>query len=242
MLVSSQGVNLSPNLFRCSRAAFSKHRRDATFCEECKCYVCSHCDCQIYHLSYQEELWAATEEQTEAKKNAKKSKKAKKKEKQKQKKAKQHEQPHVQSAESSAPEAAPFVGKGVQKRGSRSSPANFIYASSGERPEGENVSSVVAATISDERARKVSEGTSPINSDIEEEEQEEEQDHDGRNVEQTHPSIDFVLYLQQTGSIIALAKLMDALDYGEEFEVDDFDDVELQMLRQHKELRDVALR
>jgi hypothetical protein len=122
----------------------------------------------------------------------------------------------------------------------RSSPANFIYAS-GERPEGKSVSSIVAPISSNERTRKVSEGTSPICSDIEED-QEEEQYQDGRNVEQPHPSIDFVLYLQQTGSIIALAKLMDALDYGDEFEVDDFDDVELQMLSQHKELRDVTLR
>merc|ERR1711862_1025675 len=39
------------------RQSFSKHRTsDATFCEECKCYVCSNCNCQIYHLSYQEEL------------------------------------------------------------------------------------------------------------------------------------------------------------------------------------------
>ena len=64
--------------------SFSKHRTaDATFCDECKCYVCSNCDCKQYHLSYQEELWAATEEKTEAKKNAKKSKNKKKKQKQK---------------------------------------------------------------------------------------------------------------------------------------------------------------
>jgi hypothetical protein len=68
--------------------SYSKHRPgDATFCEECKCHVCSKCDCRKYHLSYQEELWAATEEKTEAKKNAKKSKNKKKK--QKQKRAKQ---------------------------------------------------------------------------------------------------------------------------------------------------------
>jgi regulator of replication initiation timing len=43
--------------------SYSKHRPgDATFCEECKCHVCSKCDCRKYHLSYQEELWAATEE------------------------------------------------------------------------------------------------------------------------------------------------------------------------------------
>lgn len=30
----------------------------------------------------------------------------------------------------------------------------------------------------------------------------------------SQPDVDFVLYLEQTGSMIALAKLMDALDYG----------------------------
>merc|ERR1712232_700159 len=83
------------------KKSFSKHRTsDATFCEECKCYVCSSCNCQIYHLSYQEELWAASEEKTEAKKNAKKSKNKKKKEKLKQKKAKQQQdqEPAVQFA------------------------------------------------------------------------------------------------------------------------------------------------
>jgi len=51
--------------------------------------VCSNCNCRIYHLDYQEELWAATEEKNEAQKKAKKSKNKKKKEKLKQKKAQQ---------------------------------------------------------------------------------------------------------------------------------------------------------
>merc|ERR1712038_157223 len=65
---------------------YSKHRvSDAKFCNECKCYVCSHCNCEVYHLSYQEELWAASEEKVVASKQAKKSKKQKKKEKRKEK-------------------------------------------------------------------------------------------------------------------------------------------------------------
>ena len=47
------------------------------------------------------------------------------------------------------------------------------------------------------------------------------------------PAIDFVLYLQQTGSIIALVKLMDALEYGDN---DDFDDAELKLIRQQQML------
>lgn len=40
--------------------SFSRHRTadDASFCEECKCHVCSNCYCRIYHLDYQEEHWA----------------------------------------------------------------------------------------------------------------------------------------------------------------------------------------
>jgi hypothetical protein len=60
--------------------SFSRHRiDDARFCNECKCHVCSSCDCRVYHLSYQEELWAEDEEKTESKIKSKKNKKAKKK-------------------------------------------------------------------------------------------------------------------------------------------------------------------
>jgi hypothetical protein len=39
------------------KKSFSKHRAShASFCEECKCYVCFNCNCQAYHISYQEEL------------------------------------------------------------------------------------------------------------------------------------------------------------------------------------------
>jgi hypothetical protein len=49
------------------------------------------------------------------------------------------------------------------------------------------------------------------------------------------PPIDFVLYLQQTGSIIALAKLMDALEYGEDLD-EGLDDSELQLIREQQML------
>merc|ERR1712232_608621 len=71
------------------KKSFSKHRAsDASFCQECKCYVCHNCNCKVYHLDYQEELWAETEK-TEQKKSSKRNKNKKKKEKAKQKKAKQ---------------------------------------------------------------------------------------------------------------------------------------------------------
>jgi len=69
--------------------------------------------------------------------------------------------------------------------------------------------------------------TSP-NASFDEEEEDEE-------APQT--PIDFVLYLQQTGSMIALAKLMDALeasDYGGD---EDLDDYERKMIREQQLLR-----
>ena len=39
-------------------SAFAKHTLQAEFCAECNCFVCSSCDCTVFHLSYQEDLWA----------------------------------------------------------------------------------------------------------------------------------------------------------------------------------------
>lgn len=214
--------------------SFSKHRTtDATFCEECKCYVCSNCDCQIYHLSYQEELWAATEEQTEAKKNAKKSRKAKKKEKQKQKKAKQHE------SEPQSIATQPQEPAGITKP--RARPIDASDDSVGEShvaSKSKNLRSIPISMDEAEITERLIGGHSPASSDVEDEEGDPIEDQAAE--EQQQPPIDFVLYLQQTGSIIALAKLMDAIEYGEGLEGDEFDDTELKMLRQHRILSDAA--
>lgn len=180
--------------------SYSKHRTsDATFCDECKCYVCSSCDCKIYHLDYQEELWAATEEQNEAKKASKKSKKAKKKEKQKQKAIK---------AKDDDIEFAPDVNR----------------FSENNNKDSANQSSTAGSDASDTKAAQ----TKDLDKDDDiGNELEDEGDEDP---EQQQPPIDFVLYLQQTGSIIALAKLMDALEYDD----DDFVDAELEMFRTHQ--------
>ena len=111
--------------------SFSKHRTaDATFCDECKCYVCSNCDCKQYHLSYQEELWAATEEKTEAKKNAKKSKNKKKK--QKQKKAKQTSSTDIQSQQASSGKVTVETSGKLQSQQNESSVESSSRKSRGE--------------------------------------------------------------------------------------------------------------
>ncbi|GAB5032180.1 importin subunit [Nannochloropsis oceanica] len=40
----------------CNRT-FSKQAPEVRFCGECKCFVCGGCNCMVFHLSYQEELW-----------------------------------------------------------------------------------------------------------------------------------------------------------------------------------------
>lgn len=193
------------------KKSFSKHRAgDASFCEECKCYVCCNCNCRIYHLDYQEELWAATEEKTVAKKNAKKSKNKKRKEKLKQKKAnKQQQDPN--DKETSITED---VCKEAQKSGNSEK-------STVETNNSKDTSVVVPREDTFAAPPKAS-SISPSNSfDDDDEDDDVEQDH----------KIDFVLYLQQTGSILALAKLMDALEYGGEV-----DDYERKMIREQQNM------
>lgn len=181
------------------KKSYSKHRTaDATFCDECKCYVCSGCNCQIYHLSYQEELWAASEEKTEKKKEAKKSKNKKKKEKLKQKKAKQHEEPEPEEEITRAP------------------PKKVVEPL--EPPEFSDVASPVAKQLK-AKTRPPPKQATP-----------EAVDGSPEQSNQQQPSVDFVLYLQQTGSIIALAKLMDALDKDGDYD-DNIDNSELLKLK-----------
>lgn len=186
--------------------SFSKHRPShASFCEECKCHVCCNCNCRVYHLDYQEELWAASEEQTAQKKNAKKSKNKKKKEKFKQKKAKQVNDSEVPSQE--------------------------------ENTETETIAFQVATDVDvDKKDNKTCKGPGPQNAENNESRISpsasfEEDEEDPQN------QIDFVLYLQQTGSIIALAKLMDALEYGGADYDEELDDYERKMIREQQLMR-----
>jgi len=277
------------------RKSFSKHRpADAHFCNECKCYVCSNCDCEVYHLSYQEELWAATEEKNEvskkAKKNKKQKKKEKRKEKEKEKKARRQESKQVnaqkpnvncthnvqrqhqmrdgdaeRSRSSTVTSSSDIASAGMaQISGDNTAPLNpnkppvnefdFVTSSSrmlnknvassgknisellcnggetnftsgkvrGESNNGPNATSV-KGTFSKTRDKK-SRGKEKVDihsTFMTDDDLDDEilKDVNGNNDEfdsnHDQPPIDFVHYLQQTGSIIALAKLMDALEYGD---------------------------
>lgn len=67
-----------------NNCSYSRHSLEASFCDECKCFVCSECDCTVFHLSYQEQLWRElTETESSAKQKSAESKRAKKQKKKK---------------------------------------------------------------------------------------------------------------------------------------------------------------
>lgn len=201
------------------KQSFSKHRTsDATFCEECKCYVCFNCNCQVYHLSYQEELWAATEEKTEQKKTSKKKNKKKK-----QKKAKQDPAPVTFAKGVKEGNAGNNNGKDGTAEQSTLSTGSDNSDKHVKDSDREFASLQESSKVKDSKdATEVNEGDSG------------EGIGSGDEGQNQQPAIDFVLYLQQTGSIIALAKLMDALEYGgDEFD-EGLDDSEIKLIREQQ--------
>ena len=199
------------------KKSFSKHRTsDASFCDECKCYVCHNCNCKVYHLDYQEELWAETEK-SEQKNKTKKNKNKKKKDKAKQKKLKQ--------------DANPVTFADGVKEG-KSSGSTGLKGSGAEQSRSSTVSS---GSADDKEMKSTGDANKSINNDSKEDggnvpEIDDDSEDDKQNQQ---PAIDFVLYLQQTGSIIALAKLMDALEYGEDLD-EGLDDSELKLIREQQ--------
>jgi len=212
------------------KKSFSKHRiADASFCEECKCHVCCNCNCKIYHLDYQEELWAATEEKTEAKKNAKKSKNKKKKAKLKEKKAKQQQDdtpPVTKDNNKKEPAATTKDGSGDDEKKDPAAATTEDTSNEDKKDDTSNDDKKMVVE-EDEKPRDPSPTTQLM-------EEPEDDDDDPQN------QIDLVLYLQQTGSIIALSKLMDALEYGGEDFDDELDDYERKMIREQQSMRKQA--
>mmetsp|Transcript_6754 Transcript_6754/g.14143 ORF Transcript_6754/g.14143 Transcript_6754/m.14143 type:complete len:1094 (+) Transcript_6754:76-3357(+) len=229
--------------------SFSRYRiHDARFCNECKCHVCSQCDCRVYHLSYQEELWAEDEDKAEAKKNAKKSKKQKKKEKEKQKKEKKKQENQFQQPKKARPSTnAPHLNESaaVNPDSKQSEAAtNSSSCSSGDPTSSKNTTSQSSTSSNvppnvptlEQKSRRNDTGPayvpkgsrkttslSPSRGTFDDDTASLGMDGDPMIDESDHnqgqPPIDLVLYLQQTGSIIALAKLMDSLyddDYDDE--------------------------
>mmetsp|Transcript_13244 Transcript_13244/g.28066 ORF Transcript_13244/g.28066 Transcript_13244/m.28066 type:complete len:1178 (-) Transcript_13244:173-3706(-) len=221
--------------------SFSRHRpADAHFCNECKCHVCSNCDCKVYHLSYQEELWATEEGKNEASKKAKKNKKAKKKAKAKEKKAKADAEEKLaqEQEKKAAAEKKQQKGKKGQRDGSTvRSRSSTTASSNAESGQGGKSSAEVPPVIGKHSSRKGGKKSaySATNGSGTDEDDDDTLPLSSPNEDGSGnkgPDVDFVLYLEQTGSIIALAKLMDALDDGEENgEIDPELEAELKALR-----------
>eukprot|EP00948_MAST-09A_sp_MAST-9A-sp1_P000553 g553.t1 len=84
--------------------------KETKWCSECKCSVCRNCDCSVYHLSYQESLWADIDASEAAEKGNtsntgssksgnKKSKRAKKRAKEKLRRDKEREKKEKEERE-----------------------------------------------------------------------------------------------------------------------------------------------
>ncbi len=178
---------------------YSARLLETHWCSECKCHVCRHCNCAVYHLSYQEELWAEDEDKQEAKKNAKKSKKAKKKEKEKAKKEKKRLETQQQVA------VKPSNPNAAQPKSAKTKDEDVKSGSNSNESSGKAMSSR-GDSIDDDTECYGMGGGDAVQDEIE--------------ISSGQPPIDLVSYLQQTGSIIALAKLMDSL-----YENEDVDEV-----------------
>jgi importin subunit alpha-1 len=203
--------------------SFSKHRTsDASFCNECKCYVCHNCNCKIYHLDYQEELWAETEKSEQ--KKSKKNKNKKKKEKAKQKKATKSDVSPFSFAEGVCKVASSTMPQSGKESAAEQSRSTASSASDDKDGDKDTMKDTMKAADESQRSMDDMKGLiTPI--------QPEDETIDEKQNQQ--PAIDFVLYLQQTGSIIALAKLMDALEYGEDLD-EGLDDSELKLIREQQ--------
>jgi len=193
--------------------------------------VCTNCNCEVFHLTYQEKLWAESDVSDKNKKS-KKSKKQKKKDKKKKSKAKILETGFdVKCLKCPPPneesQGTEDDGESVTKSSSISDDASTF-----QPVQFSNEQNVSRQSSDMTRAKLTVEANS---SDV--------KINENPHKESTS-TVDFVLYLQQTGSILALAKLMDALDAGED--VDEYlgydleNDLDLMMLPRTTQMKSVA--
>jgi hypothetical protein len=190
----------------------------------------------VYHLSYQEELWAEDEEKAAESKTKKKSKKQKKKAKEQAKKEraaaekKKLEDKAVQQQQQKSKPTALKGGESAASASEKKKPVNTKEvkneSGSSKASEKSHVKGATGKTTSSTPSRGTIEsdtaslGATDFNGGG-----------DNAALDETsetnsgQPPIDLVSYLQQTGSIIALAKLMDSL-YDNEYEDEEVDRVE----------------
>ena len=170
----------------CSKA-YSRHSPSTKFCTECKCNVCTNCDCSVFHLSYQDELWKEMAEGEKAKEETKKSKRQRKRAKER-KKRELKEQKKAQQA------AASKQSSSVPRNHSRSPKKN---ASGGAKAKSDSPKTSEVAIASGSVDASETKSSAAANSAA------------AGAAEIGGKYVDF---LMETGSILELARMMDQED------------------------------
>ncbi|KAL3804824.1 hypothetical protein HJC23_006596 [Cyclotella cryptica] len=236
---SSMGIAQRPVIVICAKLingvmelnhSSSAAAKRARFCHECKCHVCCNCDCRVYHLSYQEELWAEDDEKAEAKTKSKKNKKQKKKAARDKKKAAPPAK-NTSAADAKNPPLETTTKTDLEKSKTitvepSSSAKEDIQSKSSPPLSADNKTrrnELLPTTTNEQRGSRKASSSSPSRGTIDDDSASVGADNSGSVMNELPDSnhdepIDLVLYLQQTGSIIALAKLMDSLYADEKFD------------------------
>ena len=152
-------------------SSFSRY----TFCKECRCYVCSKCDCKQYHLDFQKQLWVCIEQDERDEETRKKTQKTSKNRKRKERRKRRKKATKLR-----ADEIAKIV-----------SPQQNINNGNQHTVQTQSKSSSENRDDSTDCCK-----------DVKQERRDEAND----------TCVDFVQYLQATGSIVAVADLMDKLE------------------------------
>ena len=208
-------------------------------------------------MTYQEQLWAESDTKNSSKKSNKSKKQKKKDKKKKSSKKTETEQEDKSGTGLSVNENScantEEDGESVTKSSSISDDGSAVHQIQ-TVPDSPGSKRVTRPRISDnKKVESKSNEIMPAPSDNEQNltvlPAYNDLDADAQEILRKRSSspVDFVLYLQQTGSILALAKLMDALDAADELddqanftpEMDEID-VELMNLNRHTQIKSIA--
>lgn len=217
----------------CSRS-MAKLAPAMRWCPECKCNVCLECDCSVYHLTYQSALWReASEEESAAKEQraaSRRSKRVKKRRKNKEKRTltRQLQDASVLGIRPPLDDAgrppsgreAPAEGGGAtsdeagpQTRDGSPTPTGRIAAGASTRPVQPPVSRALETSASEPAVQRPCTGPSCAPAAAARRVGVTRRAAGGANALDNDCLVEF---LQQTGSIIALAEMLDGDqdDYG----------------------------
>lgn len=214
------------------QTAYSRHSPSTFFCKECKCNVCTECDCSVFHLSYQDQLW---KDLAEGEANKEKSKQQSKKSKRQRKRAKDKKKKELLKAakeQGSANAGANSDGNTPPERAVRSangrhtpkdkdketnstknsggvSPTAAASSASSSIPNGNGKSHTATAAIEINPANEQTAiNTSPLRKVNGERESKTSITGDDLEVKTPKKNEEYVDYLMQSGSILDLWDMM----------------------------------